>query len=147
MNDESHCFCAKHDRLHNQLRQRLLTWSGHVRSWVDAENLDLHLMRYEDMKNRPVETFTDAVKFIGWEKSHAQIKKALEFSHISELQRQEKKNGFKEKAPGCKSFFSKGRIGYWRDKLTKNQVNKIINAHQDIMERFGYLNRKGELIY
>ena len=145
MNDESFCFCNKPGRLHNQLRQRLLSWGGHVCSWVDAKNLDLHLIRYEDMKHKPVETFTGAVKFAGLEKTSEQIKKALEFSHISEMQRQEQKNGFLEKSASCKSFFNKGELGYWREVLNSRQAKSIIQKHKDVMERFGYLNGKGEL--
>ncbi|HNX96250.1 MAG TPA: sulfotransferase domain-containing protein, partial [Candidatus Aminicenantes bacterium] len=33
--EEGFAFCGKADRLHNQLRQRLLSWSAHVLSWVD----------------------------------------------------------------------------------------------------------------
>lgn len=147
MNDESFCFSNKPGRLHNQLRQRLLSWGGHVRSWVDNENLDLHVMRYEDMKRKPVKTFTDAVKFAGLQKTTEQIKKALKFSHISEMQRQEQENGFLEKSPVCKAFFHKGQIGYWGEVLSDYQANTIIKAHKDVMERFGYLNRKGEPIF
>ena len=54
--------CAYHwDR---QLRQRLLTWSGHVLSWVDGAEMPVHVMRYEDMKRSPVETFTACAEFL-----------------------------------------------------------------------------------
>jgi hypothetical protein len=52
-------------RLNNQLRQRLLTWSGHVSSWVDEPDLRVHVMRYEEMKRNPFETFRAAVRFAG----------------------------------------------------------------------------------
>ena len=147
MNDESHCFCSRPGKLHNQLRQRLLSWGSHLRSWVDADNLDLHLIRYEEMKHNPEETFTNAVKFAGLEKSHEEIINALKFSHISEMQKQEDEDGFREKAPDCKFFFHKGETGYWRDVLTDDQIKKIIKAHEEVMEMFGYLNSKGEPIY
>lgn len=39
---------------HSQLRQRLLTWSGHVTSWVDEPGLCVLVVRYEDMKAKPI---------------------------------------------------------------------------------------------
>ncbi len=37
MGNARHGFVDKEDRLHCQLRQRILTWSGHVLSWVDEQ--------------------------------------------------------------------------------------------------------------
>lgn len=147
INDESFCFNNQPDRLHKQLRQRLLSWGGHVRSWTEAEDLDLFLLRYEDMKRNPVATFTGAVQFIGLNKSPSQIKKALEFSHFSQLQRQEQENGFQERTVDCKAFFNKGESGYWKDILSDEQTNKIIMPHKEVMTRFGYLKENGEPIY
>jgi hypothetical protein len=147
MNDESYFLCNEPGLVHNQLRQRLLSWSSHVRSWVDAGNLDVHVMKYEDMKRCSLETFTKGAIFAQLEKSPAQIKKALQFSQFNELQRQEQENGFVEKSPECKVFFHKGEIGYWREVLSDYQANTIIKAHKDVMERFGYLNAKGEPVF
>jgi hypothetical protein len=147
MAEEDFCFSHRPGRLHDQLRQRLLSWSGHVRSWTEAENLEVHVMRYEDMKQHPEETFTRAVTFAGLEKSREQIKKALEFSDFSEMQRQEKEKGFKEKSLKAEAFFRKGEVGAWRNVLTNNQVKKIIEKHGEVMKRFGYLDKKGEPVF
>jgi aryl sulfotransferase len=147
LNDQAHCFCNEPGRVDVQLRQRLLSWSGHVRSWTEAENLRLQLVRYEDMTYRPLETFTGAVRFAGLEKSQEQIKIALEFSHISELQNQEREKGFYEKSPACPSFFRKGEVGTWHGVLTHQQVETIIDKHKNVMKQFGYLNEQGEPTY
>src|SRR5262249_20353963 len=47
---------AGSDRPTDDLPQRLLSWSGHISSWVEA-GLNLHLVRYEDMLRAPVDTF------------------------------------------------------------------------------------------
>ena len=57
MNNPAYAFCDRRDRLHNQLSQRLLTWSSHVKSWVDESGLPVLIMRYEDMlalRRRPL---------------------------------------------------------------------------------------------
>jgi hypothetical protein len=139
INDETFCFSNDPKREHQQLRQRLLSWSGHVCSWTEAPGLDVHIMKFEDMKRNPLDTFTAAVLFAGLDYGPEQIKKALEFADIKELQRQEREIGFKEKAPRCKAFFNKGETGYWREVLTDKQVKSVIKVHKDVMTQFGYL--------
>jgi aryl sulfotransferase len=147
MADESYAFCSKTVRLHNQLRQRLLSWSGHVVSWVEAPGFPVCILRYEDLRQNPVETFGKAVRFSGLEFEREQIMRALNFSCFDELQRQERANGFREKSPHCKAFFRKGVIGSWREELSKEQVERVINDHRMVMHRFGYLGRDDKILY
>lgn len=147
MADDSYAFCDKNDRLHNQLRQRLLSWRSHVLSWVEAPELNLHIVRYEDMLHHKEATFTKAAKFAGLPDDPARIQKALAFSRIEELQAQEKEQGFQEKNPRATSFFRKGETGSWRETLTEEQTARIINDHQDVMQRFGYLTDAGEPVF
>ncbi len=143
MNDPEYAFVDREDRLYNQLRQRLLTWSGHVVSWVDAPSLDVHVVRYEDMKARTLETFREVVRYLGLADDVARIEKALAFSSFSELRRQEQEHGFGEKMPLAASFFRRGEVGTWREALTSEHVASIIAAHGDVMRRFGYLTDAG----
>lgn len=140
MGDESYAFCSKPHAIHRQLRQILKSWSGHVKSWVDAPNLRVYVMRYEDMLLHPIETFTGAVEFAGLPYSKAQIEKALAASSFSELKRQEVEQGFREKMPRSESFFRQGKIGTWRGVLTPEQIEKIIADHTEMMQRFGYIS-------
>jgi len=147
MNDAKYGFCVRTHRLYNQLRQKLLTWSGHVQSWLDHAEFDIHVMRYEDMKREPMTVFTEAVRFIGLQKSEQDIERALRFSDFRELQKQERTSGFHEKASGCQAFFHKGEVGYWRSVLTEKQAEKIIEKHNDVMRRFHYLDESGRPIF
>ena len=126
-------------RLDHQLRQRLSSWSGHVLSWVEAKDIDLLVVRYEDMKLDAFSTFQAATAFLELQKSDEQINRALNFSSFSKLQRQEQLEGFHEKPSSCGAFFNKGEIGAWRQALTQRQIDKIIMDHHDMMERFGYI--------
>lgn len=140
MGNPDHAFCDNPKHLDYQVRQKLLSWSGHVRSWVDAEGLAREVIRYEDMHSRSLETFTRAAVFLGLPSERAQIKKALRFSHITELQRQEAKDRFQETPQGVPQFFRKGRVGDWRTTLTPAQVERIVADHGEVMARFGYLD-------
>jgi hypothetical protein len=147
MADESSCLNDRPDRIGNQFRQRLLSWSNHVTGWVDGLGARLHLMRYEDMVRAPLDTFTSAVRFARLPDEPARIQKALRFSDIRELQRQEQAHGFKEKSQLAKSFFRKGKTGSWREVLTDRQAQRIIDDHRIVMKRFGYLNDQDEPVY
>ncbi len=127
-------------RLHFQVQQKLLSWSDHVTSWVDAEGLNREVIRYEDMKAKPLETFSRAAVFLGLPAEPERIEKALRFSAFNELQQQETTTGFKEIVHPNQRFFRKGIVGDWKHSLTEPQVQKIIADHFEIMQRFGYID-------
>ena len=143
INNQNHQFCGKMDRQDNQLRQKLLDWSGHVRSWIDDSGLPVHAVRYEDMLDSPVETFYGAIEFAGIEATPGEVEMALEKSRFNNLKDQEKKNGFREKVQGCPAFFNRGEAGYWRQVLSSSQVAAVCCCHGETMARFGYLDRRG----
>lgn len=140
MNNPGYTFCNKSDRLHNQLRQHLLTWSSHVKSWVDDSGLPLIVIRYEDMSDSSLETFAKAVSFIGLEYKDAEISAALDQCTFTRLKQQEQEKGFSEKSPGSSNFFRNGKVGDWENVLTAEQVKSIADAHGEVMCRFGYMN-------
>jgi len=147
MADKSFAFCGKPKRLHNQLQQKLLSWSSHVKSWTEQTSFPVCVLRFEDMKQKPVEAFEKAVRFSGLEYGREEILKALEWSSFEELQRQEKENGFKEKSPISKTFFRKGKVGSWHEELTVKQARQIIYDHREVMRRFGYLGPNDEVFF
>ena len=138
MADPDFAFVDKPHSLHNQLRQRLLTWSGHLTSWVDEPGLRVHLVRYEDMKADPIGTFTGVIRFCGLEDDPARIAKAVDFSRFERVQAQEVEHGFGEKMPAAESFFRKGQVGSWREGMSEELAEAIVATHAGVMGRFGY---------
>jgi hypothetical protein len=130
-----------------QLTQRLLTWSGHVRSWIDKSDLRVHVVRYEDMQRAPLEVFSEVARFAELEPDPARIEKAVRFSSFETLQAQEQEHGFREKPMSAQSFFRKGQTGGWREQLTPEQVEKILADHGEMMRRFDYLTSDGEIVF
>ncbi len=140
MNNPGYAFCDRGDRLHNQLRQRLLTWSGHVKSWVDESKLPVVVMRYEDMLASPEETFARAVSFLGLNHTPGEIRTALDYCTFARLQKQEEEKGFAEKSAKADTFFRKGTAGDWQQVLTQEQVRRITEEHGEVMKQYGYLS-------
>ena len=147
MADDTHCFAAQAGRLHNQLRQRLLTWSGHVLSWVEAPAFPVHVVRYEDMHRDAEAIFTAAARFAGLPGDADAIRRALEHSAFATLQRQEADHGFDERNPRAESFFRKGVVGSWRETLSSDQAARVVADHRAVMERLGYLDEAGEPVF
>jgi len=141
LNDPQHAYAATTDRLHVQLRQHLGSWSAHVRSWTEQVDFPLHVVRYEDMLATPLLTFAAIIEFLQIERSDAEVRRAIDFSHIDELKRQEALIDFKEKKHASGAlFFRQGSSGGWRDALTPAQVARVIDHHREVMAKFGYLD-------
>ena len=129
--------------MRTQLKQRLLSWSRHVVSWLDQSAISVHVMRYEDMCLQTVETFAAAVRFLGWAEDVDRVRRAVAFSSFDVLQQQEQTRGFNERQPKAASFFRQGRAGAWREGLTEEQVARVIRDHAPVMRRLGYLPENG----
>ena len=145
MNDDNHSFCSRNDMLMTQLRQKLLSWSAHVLSWTEQVLMPVHIMRYEDMLANPLLAFTKALAFLEIPFTSEQIQKAVAFSSFDILRQQEEKNGFKEKTIKSVYFFRKGKAGSWREELSVEQQQIIIDNHAMVMKKFGYLTEQNTL--
>lgn len=147
MANNKYCLSNNKKSCSTQLRQKLLSWDNHAKSWVSAQNIPMHVMRYEDMKLNTLETFASTVNFMGLKYSVYEIEKAINKSKFEDLQKQEIEKGFKEKTPKAKIFFRKGEIGNWRKHLNREQVETIIKNHKGSMLKHGYLTHKGDIVF
>jgi hypothetical protein len=145
MADETFAFSSKPEHMYRQLKQRLLSWSGHVQSWLDQNAIAVHVMRYEDMRGEPLETFAGALRFLGMDTDARRIQRALNFSSFNVLRDQEKAVRFRETPSGARAFFRSGRVGEWREVLTPHQVARVLTDHGAVMRRLGYLSENGNV--
>lgn len=140
MNDKKAGFCVNPKRQHNQLRQQLPGWSGHIASWLDQSDIPVHLVRYEDMQADTAGALRRALAFAGREAPDEEIRRAVAFADFTELRKQEQEKGFRE-APrphAGGNFFRRGVAGGWRHELTADQVARIEADHAPMMLRLGY---------
>jgi aryl sulfotransferase len=128
--------------LHAQLPQRLLSWSGHIRSWVDESGLPVLVIRYEDLLEQPHAFFRSILEFSGLPIEENRLALSVEATRFGKLQTQEREHGFHERHAHSKSFFFRnGKAGGWSSELNLALAQTIIDSHHDMMLRFGYLNR------
>ena len=139
MNDPDACEAHKAHGIYPVIPEPLTTWSNHVASWTEQTALPVHVARYEDLLADPHGQFAAIVRFAGLEMDGARLDRAVEHSAFHHLRRQEAADGFAEKQPTAPSFFRAGVAGQWRSVLEAAQVQALVDAHGDVMERFGYL--------
>ena len=154
-----------------QVFQFLGTWSQHALSWLEAPEMKIRLIRYEDMFQRPKETFKGLLDFLDLPDEPERCDKAISFSSFESLSKQEVSTGFVEAIPAKDHaafmgkevadipetasfqgerrvrFFRKGRIGLWREELSSDQVMRIIKNHRTVMEMHGYLDSDGSPVF
>ncbi len=126
-----------------QLRQILLSWQGHVKSWKNQSEIPVHFVRYEDMLMNPIETFKNIILFLELEYEQDRLEKAILNTDFKTLQQKEKEKGFGEKIQECKRFFWKGKIGNYRDFLSEEQIQLIIQYNYNTMNEFSYIDKNG----
>ena len=80
----------------------------------------------------------DKVKIIKIDVDHTKMHKAIEETSFKNLKSLEINEGFKTN-PSKNEFFRKGVVGDWREKLNKEQVEKIEKAFEAEMIELGYL--------
>jgi len=135
------------DGMADQLAQFLGSWSNHVFSWVDESGLPIHIIRYEDLKHNPEAVFKQALLSCGIPVEAARLQKAVKFSSFGELQKQEQEKGFRERPRSASGgFFRQGKSGGWREELTPEQTQQIVETHAQAMSRLGYLDENQNLV-
>jgi len=136
--NSSGAFLSKRNAGNNQFYQPMGTWSMHVESWLTKPKFPVHFIRYEDLKEKPFETFKNAVDAIGIDATDEQVNHAIAETQFEKLQKKEQESGFKEKLIPGSSFFFKGQVGRWKEELTAEQIEKIRKVNEPMMREFGY---------
>lgn len=132
------------DRLTLVIPYMLGSWSGHVRSWQDQTEIPVIIMRYEDLLADTVASFQKILEFSGFDVDSVKLEQAVTACRFSALAEKERKLGFSEKPTSLGKFFRKGVVGDGRRSLTAEQMAKIIDCHDEVMQDFGYPTQKIE---
>ena len=116
------------------------SWSENVGSWAGRPNPTTLVVRYEDMLEKPFEAFEAVARHVAIAATGEQLERALALARFDRLQAKEASDGFQEQPSySTDRFFREGRAGQWQERLTQEQVARVIKAHHPFMRRFGYL--------
>jgi len=108
---------------------------------MEADDVRPFLVRYEDMLNDPIHQLERVLIHCtpGAAIDRERLEKSVEETRFERLQEQEIKHGFYERAPKQARFFRSGRTGDWRKYLSSDQVDRVVYAHGEMMQRLGYV--------
>ncbi len=128
----------KSDRLQSYLPEKIDSWKNHVLSWTKNSKLDLLLIRYEDLVNHPLRSFTKIAKFLSIDASQQKIVNSMRNSSFEELVFQEKEYGFTEKPISMRSFFRSGKINQGISYLDNDSYERILSETSSLLDEYGY---------
>jgi len=141
MADESATLAAAERGMKEQLPQPLGSWSSHVVSWLDQDEIPVLAIRYEDLRRDPARHLAAVAAHLAMACEEHALEGAVAATRFEILRAQEEARGFAERRPGATGpFFREGRAGGWRDRLTRDQADRIVAIHGPVMARFGYLS-------
>lgn len=122
----------------DNLPQRLLCWSGHVRSWLNAPGSPPCVLRYEDMLADPIGALRRAGECAGLPTDPHSVGQAVAATRFDTLKAREAEQGFAGGQRRGGTFFRGGRSGDWKTALTTDQTARLCHAHKEMMEHFCY---------
>jgi hypothetical protein len=136
MNNPSYGLCLGKKRLFNQLPQKMLDWSGHVRSWMVESGLRVHLVRYEDMIDNPYDSFSKSITYLDIQFTNEKLLKAIKNSDFEVLKQQENEEGFFEKPINATNFFRIGTKSDWINHIEKDRAERFLKENEEIFRIF-----------
>jgi hypothetical protein len=115
------------------------SWNMHVESWTTQVVANKLFVRYEDMLERPRPTFGKVAKFLGLKPTPERLIRAIENSSFEKLRKQEDSRGFVERPPKAEKFFRSGKANQWRNVLSPEQIERVVEVNREQMKKWGYL--------
>jgi len=120
------------------LPQWMGSWSENVESWLLRSPYRTAVARYEDLHERPVETFGRLAAEAGVEAEPGKVEAAVAATRFDILQAQEREKGFRERPDTSPVFFRAGRPKSWEGLLTDEMRARICRDHGPMMAQLGY---------
>jgi hypothetical protein len=118
------------------------SWSEHTFSWTVKPHEAVIVVRYEDMADKAEETFSAVAAHLQQTPTMEQVSEAIALSSFDKMRALEEAHDFRETPETAERFFREGKSGGWREKMTPEQIQRIVDDHGEQMEKFGYLADK-----
>lgn len=122
----------------------IYNWGINYSSWKNFNNVPSIIIKYEDMVSEPYSTFRNILKFLNNlglpTVDEHKLSNSLKNTSFSSLQNLEKREGFKEQyLLKDRKFFNEGSTDSWKIKLSKKNVEIIVNKFYKEMQELNYI--------
>jgi hypothetical protein len=120
------------------------TWAAWHAAWMGVAPLTgIHVVRFEDSRQRPVEIVRDMLRFLGLERSDEEIRRAVDHSTFektrSAMERAERATGVAFR------IARRGQVGEWRECFDEEALALFGGPAADWMGRLGYAPAPGSM--
>jgi len=121
-------------------------WAEHYKSWKNSNIAPVIVIRYEDLLNDAINTFTHLISFLckhtNLKLNNEKIHKVVKSCSFDEMVNKEKKEGFLESINNKKkiNFFYLGKKNKWESLLNPKIESKIRQLFNKEMKQLGYIN-------
>lgn len=146
LNSGSTALAKSANKQGGQVAQYMGSWSDFYNCWKNTFRSKITIIRYEDMLNDSLITFKKVVESTGLKYSDEDIQSAIEATRFDKLQKLEKEQGFKEKSVKTEQFFRQGKAGNWRNEITQEMAEQIIDRHYSTLLELNYIDEAGEIL-
>jgi hypothetical protein len=116
-------------------------WDQHVDSWLSKGKAvlgsNLHVVRYEDLKEDPLRVLADTADFFGIPYTRERLETAERMSSIDVMKKWEEKEVGPLRDKNA-SFYRGGKVDEWKELFDKCDREKMLRAASRSMEKMGY---------
>ena len=117
-------------------------WGEHVTSWVDPQNSNLLLIRYEDMKDDTGQVLEKVLTFSGYKIDKQKINMAIEASSFERMRRSEEEQGRNNElfsnSDQSIPFVRQGEKGQWQQYFDQFLLDEFIKHHGIALSQANY---------
>jgi hypothetical protein len=120
------------------------TWQEHVGGWLGARGgrAGLLLVRYEDLRERPLEELARIAAFAGLAAGHEDLTRAVGAASLRRMQQAERTSIHRwrteRRYDPAQPFVRRGAAGGWRHELDPGSARRIEAAWAEAMTPLGY---------
>jgi hypothetical protein len=120
------------------------TWGSHVLSWLDHWSADYLLVAYEDLKRDPDGELAKITRYVGLDKTQAEISAAVVASDFKKMKalEQEQSNLYHDFAGTDASipFMRTGRSGGWKEYFSGKAEREFELRQGEALRRLNYVS-------
>lgn len=118
------------------------SWNMHTQSWLNLSQQNASqciTVRYEDMKIKPITTFSRIIQHLGLIYDENLLLNALNWSSFNAMKQEEAAVGGFEEAPSLThQFFRKGQIGSGREEVPQHIQDEMFALWEPLIRQLGY---------
>ena len=118
------------------------SWGEHVSGWCNGKVRELHIIRYEDLKDDAEEVLSGVIGFCHYPVDAARISSAVlssSFSVMSELEKKQHHDiDLLSRSTESIRFVREGSVGRWRGYFTSDLNEMFLEEFSSVISELGY---------